>query len=53
MYPLMTNVTAQFVDDNGKPLTGGQVWTYESGTTTPKATYVDPDGEPRTPIQLF
>ncbi|HHP6322674.1 TPA: hypothetical protein ACSE3H_004285 [Acinetobacter baumannii] len=44
MYPLMTNVTAQFVDDNGKPLTGGQVWTYESGTTTPKATYVDPDG---------
>ncbi len=44
MYPLMTNVTAQFVDDNGKPLTGGQVWTYESGTTTPKATYVDPEG---------
>ncbi|MFK7336397.1 hypothetical protein [Acinetobacter baumannii] len=40
----MTNVTAQFVDDNGKPLAGGQVWTYESGTTTPKATYVDPDG---------
>lgn len=40
----MTNVTAQFVDDNGRPLTGGKVWTYESGTTTPKATYVDPDG---------
>ncbi|HCA5258060.1 TPA: hypothetical protein MW256_000168 [Acinetobacter baumannii] len=44
MYPLMTNVTAQFVDDNGRPLTGGKVWTYEAGTTTPKATYVDPDG---------
>lgn len=44
MYPLLTNVTAQFVDDNGKPLAGGQVWTYESGTTTPKATYADPDG---------
>ncbi len=44
MYPLMTNVTAQFVDNNGRPLTGGKVWTYESGTTTPKATYVDPDG---------
>ncbi|WP_151823438.1 hypothetical protein [Acinetobacter nosocomialis] len=44
MYPLMTNVTAQFIDDNGRPLTGGQVWTYESGTTTPKATYADPDG---------
>lgn len=40
----MTNVTAQFVDDNGRPLTGGKVWTYEAGTTTPKATYVDPDG---------
>lgn len=44
MYPLMTNVTAQFVDDNGRPLAGGKVWTYESGTTTPKATYADPDG---------
>lgn len=44
MYPLMTNVTAQFVDDNGRPLTGGKVWTYEAGTTTPKATYADPDG---------
>ncbi|PNC50266.1 hypothetical protein [Acinetobacter baumannii] len=44
MYPLMTNVTAQFVDDNGKPVAGGKVWTYESGTTTPKATYADPDG---------
>lgn len=44
MYPLLTNVTAQFVDDNGKPVAGGKVWTYESGTTTPKATYADPDG---------
>ncbi|WP_109046378.1 hypothetical protein [Acinetobacter baumannii] len=44
MYPLITNVTAQFVDDNGKPVAGGKVWTYESGTTTPKATYADPDG---------
>jgi len=44
MYPLITNVTAQFVDDYGKPVAGGKVWTYESGTTTPKATYADPDG---------
>lgn len=44
MYPLMTNVTAQFVDDNGKPLAGGKVWTYESGTTTPKPTFSDANG---------
>ncbi|MHC3123223.1 hypothetical protein [Acinetobacter sp. GN11] len=44
MYPLMTNVTAQFVDDYGKPVAGGKVWTYESGTTNPKTTYADPDG---------
>lgn len=44
MYPLMTNVTSQFVDDNGKPVAGGKVWTYASGTTSPKATYADPDG---------
>lgn len=44
MYPLITNVTAQFVDDYGKPVAGGKVWTYESGTTNPKTTYADPDG---------
>ncbi|HEI8439523.1 TPA: tail fiber protein [Acinetobacter baumannii] len=44
MFPLITNVTAQFVDDNGKPVAGGKVWTYESGTTNPKITYADPDG---------
>ncbi|MGR2824238.1 hypothetical protein FY048_01660 [Acinetobacter sp. 1124_18A] len=44
MYPLMTNVTAQFVDDIGRPLAGGKVWTYESGTTTPKPTFSDASG---------
>ncbi len=44
MYPLLTNVTAQFVDDNGRPLAGGKVWTYESGTTTPKYTFSDASG---------
>lgn len=28
-------------DDNGDPLAGGLVYTYEAGTNTPKATYTD------------
>lgn len=32
---------AQVFDDNGDPLSGGFVYTYEAGTTTPKATYTD------------
>jgi len=31
----------QFFDDNGDPLAGGKVYTYEQGTTTPLATYQD------------
>ena len=29
----------QFFDDNGDPLSGGLLYTYYAGTTTPKATY--------------
>lgn len=29
----------QFFDNNGNPLTGGKIYTYEAGTTTPRATY--------------
>ena len=32
---------AQFFDANGDPLTGGKIYTYESGTTTPKVTFAD------------
>jgi hypothetical protein len=28
-------------DNNNNPLVGGQVWTYQAGTTTPAATYTD------------
>jgi hypothetical protein len=35
---------AQFFDDNGAPLVGGKVYTYASGTTTPRATYTTSAG---------
>jgi hypothetical protein len=31
-------------DDNGDPLVGGLLYSYEAGTTTPKVTYADADG---------
>jgi len=34
----------QFFDDNGDPLTGGLIYTYAAGTTTPLATYTDSTG---------
>jgi hypothetical protein len=38
------NPGAQFFDDNGDPLTGGKVYTYAAGTTTPLATYTTSTG---------
>ncbi len=35
---------AQFFDNNGDPLSGGFVYTYDAGTTTPRATYTDESG---------
>lgn len=34
----------QFFDSNGDPLSGGKIYTYSAGTTTPKATYTDSTG---------
>lgn len=34
----------QFFDDNGDPLSGGLLYTYESGTTTPAPTYTSSTG---------
>lgn len=34
----------QFFDDNGNPLSGGKVYTYAAGTTTPQTTYTSRDG---------
>ena len=37
-------VGAQFFDNNGVPLSGGKIYTYEAGTTTPLATYTSSAG---------
>lgn len=36
---LFAGVGAQFFDNNGVPLSGGKIYTYAAGTTTPLATY--------------
>ena len=35
---------AQFFDNNGVPLSGGLIYTYATGTTTPQATYTSNSG---------
>lgn len=35
---------AQFFDNNGNPLTGGKLYTYAAGTTTPQTTYTTSSG---------
>jgi len=34
----------QFFDDNGDPLSGGKIYTYVAGTTTPLTTYTSSSG---------
>ena len=37
-------VAAQFLDNNGNVLTGGKIYTYAAGTTTPQASYTSAAG---------
>jgi len=37
-------IIPQWSDNNGKPLSGGKLWTYQSGTTIPIASYTDSTG---------
>lgn len=37
-------VAGQFFDNNGNPLTGGKLYTYAAGTTTPAVTYTNATG---------
>jgi len=34
----------QFFDNNGNVLTGGKLWSYQAGTTTPQVTYTSASG---------
>jgi hypothetical protein len=34
----------QFFDNNGNPLSGGKLWSYQAGTTTPQTTYTTASG---------
>lgn len=38
---LYSNPRAQYLDTNGDPYSGGKLYFYETGTTTPKDTYAD------------
>ena len=37
-------VGSQFFDNNGNPLSGGKIYTYDAGTTTPLVTYTSSTG---------
>ena len=37
-------VAAQFFDNSGVPLSGGKLYSYAAGTTTPVATYTSSNG---------
>jgi hypothetical protein len=41
---LFAGAGAQFFDNNGVPLSGGLLYTYAAGTTTPTATYTSSSG---------
>ena len=45
MTTILSPVLVQgFRDNNGNPLFGGQLFSYQAGTTTPQATYTDSTG---------
>lgn len=44
MATILPYAFIQEFDNNGSPLAGGLIYTYDAGTTTPKATYTDSGG---------
>lgn len=53
-FALMPTVRQQFLDPNGAPLAGGQVFFYAAGTSNALATYTDSSGtiQNTNPVQL-
>ena len=45
MADLLPQLKQRFYDSNGDPLAGGKLYSYEAGTTTPKATYTTSAGD--------
>jgi hypothetical protein len=43
-YSLAPAIKQQFFDNNGAPLAGGKLFTYQAGTSTPQPTYTDSSG---------
>lgn len=41
---LPPQIRQQLLDGAGNPISGGMIYTYQSGTTTPQATYTDQSG---------
>ena len=44
---------AQFFDDNGNVLSGGKIYTYAAGTTSPQATYTSVLGDAQNPNPII
>lgn len=44
MASLLPNTKLMFLGNDGKPLVGGKIYTFDSGTNTPRATYADAAG---------
>jgi len=44
MAAYLAPIPTTFLDDQGNPLSGGKVYTYASGTTTPQASFTDATG---------
>jgi hypothetical protein len=50
---IFAGVGAQLFDDSGNVLTGGKIYTYEAGTTTPLASYTSSAGNTAHPNPII
>ena len=50
---LFAGIGAQFFTDDGVPLSGGLIYSYEAGTTTPKTTYTSSLGNTAHPNPII